>query len=100
MSPAEYVSHVAEALEDYDGFNLIVGDLTNGEFWSVSNRDPSHRGARKLEVGRLYGLSNATLDVPWPKVSRGKHLISSILSKQTLVCVTTVISMRLRSKFS
>ena len=62
---------------DHGGFNLVVGDLNSG-FWAwLSNRDPGrpHDEAasslhhRPLAPG-IYGLSNATLDTPWPKTQR------------------------------
>lgn len=62
---------------DYGGFNLVVGDLNTGAWAWLSNRDPvrpHHEAAsalhhRPLAPG-LYGLSNATLDTPWPKTQR------------------------------
>lgn len=52
------------ALSGYNGFNLIAADFLRGDcFWaSNSNAHPT-----RLERG-LYGLSNASLDTPWPKV--------------------------------
>lgn len=47
----------------YQGFNLIVGDATG--LWYLSNRVP---GVRALPPG-IYGLSNGTLDEPWPKTT-------------------------------
>lgn len=48
----------------YNGFNLIAADFRIGEcFWLSSSR----AYPRRLERG-IYGLSNAQLDTPWPKV--------------------------------
>ena len=48
----------------YNGFNLIAADFRIGEcFWLTSSR----ACPRRLERG-IYGLSNAELDAPWPKV--------------------------------
>lgn len=47
----------------YDGFNLVLADSSGA--WVVSNRDRA--GVTRLPRGS-YALSNATLDVPWPKV--------------------------------
>lgn len=60
----------------YNGFNLIAADVANGEWFCASNR-----GARmqRLEPG-LYGLSNAWLDTPWPKVRDLKQLVQQALS--------------------
>lgn len=52
------------ALSGHNGFNLIAADFRLGDCFWVSNRAPY---PRRLERG-LYGLSNAALDTPWPKV--------------------------------
>jgi uncharacterized protein with NRDE domain len=53
------------ALTGYNGFNLIAADFARGEcFWASNTRNLPQR----LERG-LYGLSNGTLDTPWPKVT-------------------------------
>lgn len=48
----------------YPGFNLLLGDPQHAV--SVSNRT----GEIQLLPAGLYGLSNAALDTPWPKVDR------------------------------
>lgn len=61
----------------YGGFNLVVGDF-HQDFWAwLGNRDPQHPHevhrpqlhSQRLSAG-VYGLSNATLDSPWPKTLR------------------------------
>lgn len=52
--------------ERYQGFNLVVGDEDG--VWYMSNRT----GARRRLSPGVYGISNAGLDTPWPKVERGK----------------------------
>jgi len=73
------VAGFADALApaDYGGFNLVIGDLAGGGWAWLSNRHPDaphapqrpalHR--RALSPG-LYGLSNASLNTPWPKTQR------------------------------
>lgn len=65
-SPAEFVARLEPEAGRYAGFNLLLGalDARGGALWYASNRAP----ARELAPGR-YALSNATLDVPWPKVT-------------------------------
>lgn len=57
----------------YNGFNLLLGD---GErlvaFSNVSNE------RHELKPG-IYGLSNALLDTPWPKVGAGKTALEAAL---------------------
>lgn len=52
------------ALAGYNGFNLIAADFAQGECYWASNNG-AH--PQRLERG-VYGLSNAGLDTPWPKV--------------------------------
>ena len=57
----------------YNGFNLLVGDavvrpgVPEARLHYYSNR--LEQPARALPAG-IYGLSNAFLDTPWPKVTR------------------------------
>lgn len=63
------------ALAGYNGFNLLAADFHLGECFWASN-DGSH--PRRLDRG-LYGLSNASLDTPWPKVERLKAQLAEAL---------------------
>lgn len=67
---AEYLLEVQARAGRYNGFNLLVGEVLAGEpqLWWYSNR--AHRSPLKLPPG-IYGLSNALLDTPWPKLTRG-----------------------------
>lgn len=56
------------SLSQYSGFNLLFGSRESMGF--VSNRESWNQG--KQEPG-LYGLSNASLNTPWPKVSKTKE---------------------------
>jgi uncharacterized protein with NRDE domain len=75
-SPADYLAAVAADAERYDGFNLLVGDLTGAHYFG--NRVSGDAAPRTLEPG-LYGLSNHLLDTPWPKVARGRRLLGELL---------------------
>lgn len=50
--------------QEYPGFNLLMADIQAGGLWWGSNRA---EGPLELGPGS-YGLSNAALDTPWPKV--------------------------------
>jgi uncharacterized protein with NRDE domain len=56
------------AMSGYNGFNLVALDFAQGECFWVSN---TARHPQRLERG-LYGLSNAHLNTPWPKVAQIK----------------------------
>lgn len=71
---------------DYGGFNLVVGDVRQG-FWAwITNRNPERphdNCVAPLHSQRLlpgvYGLSNAALDTPWPKTLRLKCAVGMAL---------------------
>jgi len=69
-----WLEGAAERARTLNGFNLLVGDTlalrdrrTTPEVHYYSNRQEG--GPRRLDPG-IYGLSNAFLDTPWPKVTR------------------------------
>lgn len=69
----DYLADVVGRSIEYAGFNLVAG--TADELW--------HYNAQESEPVRLaagvYGLSNAGLDTPWPKVLKAKAALSEIL---------------------
>ncbi len=76
IATAEYLADVQANAGSYNGFNLLVDD---GEYLGiVSNFDLP---ARTLKPG-IYGLGNHSLDIPWPKVQRGKRLFAQLLSER------------------
>jgi uncharacterized protein with NRDE domain len=60
----------------HNPFNVIAGDLPGGWFFGTSDG----AGLRRLDGG-LFGLSNATLDTPWPKVEALKARTQEALSR-------------------
>jgi uncharacterized protein with NRDE domain len=76
-SPQDYVDQLASRAAAYNGFNLLVGD---GEqlIWTSNGREVDSRNGKPLAPG-VYGLSNGSLDAPWPKVVRTKAQFSSLL---------------------
>jgi uncharacterized protein with NRDE domain len=84
LSPTEYVHEKSRKFQQYNGFNLLIGDFSQvGEYslqW-LSNRvlvDGQIKNMQRLTSKSLsagvYGLSNAMLDTPWPKVT---HRVSA-----------------------
>ena len=74
-----FFSGIVEINEEFTGFNLLAGQLTNetDEVFYYSNQIDK---PRKLEPG-VYGLSNALLDTPWPKVADGKAKFEELLGE-------------------
>ena len=76
-SPVDYLERLEQKAEEYNGFNLIIGE--KGELYWYSNRGD---GGRNLAPG-TYGLSNHLLDTPWSKVIRGKEAFRRLLFGDT-----------------
>jgi uncharacterized protein with NRDE domain len=64
LSAANYIDSVALRASAYEGFNLLCGDMNLRELWFLNSQERVPRAI----VDGVYGLSNATLDAPWPKV--------------------------------
>ena len=64
---------------DYAGYNLLLWD--GEELVYHGNR--ANQGPQLLGPG-VYGLSNALLDTPWPKVGKVKQGLTSLLQEQNL----------------
>lgn len=77
LSPTQYVQELRASAERYNGFNLLVGDREQ-LVWYSNRGDADERNGKPLAPG-LYGLSNALLDTPWPKVVRCKAEFASLL---------------------
>lgn len=78
MLPEEYLGSVNEKSQLYDGFNLLVGDFNSLFYYSNVEKQ-----IKQLSSG-IYGLSNHLLNSPWPKVKKGKKLLSESLSSANL----------------
>ena len=69
----DYLADVNGRSIEYAGFNLLVG--TRDELWHYNANDTE---ATRLKAG-VYGLSNAGLDTPWPKLVKAKAAFSAVL---------------------
>ena len=77
--PMGFVQEHSKRFEQYNGFNLLMADLSdpaNSEMHWVSNRLMMGEKVRPRKIypaqpltPGVYGLSNAMLDTPWPKVN-------------------------------
>jgi uncharacterized protein with NRDE domain len=76
-SAREYISRIAVQAKEFNGFNLLVGD-GNELLWYTNAETDDARNGQPLAPG-FYGLSNAMLDTPWPKVVRTKAQFASLL---------------------
>lgn len=67
LAPLDYLNDVAARGAAYNGFNLIVGDLSRRQLGWYCNRADA---APILLPPGVHGISNAILDTPWPKLVR------------------------------
>jgi uncharacterized protein with NRDE domain len=82
-SPSGFLQEVAGRAEEYAGFNLLLGDPQG--LWYFSNSSAAGGASpQRLEPG-IYGLSNAQLDTPWPKVTLGKQKLHALLASGNMM---------------
>lgn len=70
-----YLNQVASRADQYSGFNLLIGDHHALGYVNAREAVP-----RLLEAG-VYGLSNAQLDTPWPKLVKARSCLAELLEK-------------------
>ena len=74
--PREYLEQVATRAPQFNGFNLLAGDMDSVFYFSS-------RTGMVQEVSRgIHGLSNHLLDTPWPKVAHGKQRLQTALADE------------------
>ena len=73
LGAAEYLQHLLPHIGEYSGFNLLLGDTQALYFLNSAAGQ-----IRRLEAG-IYGVSNADLDTPWPKLQRAKAALAAVL---------------------
>ncbi|MHC8389033.1 NRDE family protein [Pseudomonas sp. MDT2-39-1] len=69
----DYLSDVVRRSLEYAGFNLLIGNAN--ELWHFNSRASE---AVMLPPG-VYGLSNAGLDTPWPKLLKARAALEEVL---------------------
>ncbi|KAI8619316.1 NRDE protein-domain-containing protein [Chytriomyces sp. MP71] len=83
-APRVYLQGVVQEAGEYNGFNLVVGDLRAGEVWYFGNRMGGDGMPIQLKDGIVYGLSNGTsLEEPRHtkvKVEKGIERVKKVLA--------------------
>lgn len=75
IAPEAYLEKLKSARIPYNGYNLLVGDQDS--LWYHNNLN--HQ-ITALSPG-IYGLSNALLNDPWPKVEAGKQRLRQLIQQ-------------------
>lgn len=90
----EYLETLHGSLDAFAGFNLLVGD--HDELFYLNNQDQQ---IRSLQPG-VYGLSNGTLDSPWPKVKRGKDHLKALLDDDVDIETDSLIELMVNTEIA
>jgi uncharacterized protein with NRDE domain len=86
ISIENYLAEVAHRSAEYGGFNLLVGNREQLYYLSGASPEP-----RLLDEG-VYGLSNAGLDTPWPKVEKAKAALTTQLDEPNPMALMALLS--------
>ena len=70
----DYLKDLLDRLEQFDGFNLLVGDRNALYFLGSLEKQ-----IRILDTG-VYGISNGIFNCTWPKVIQGKDQLVKIMN--------------------
>ncbi len=77
-SDLHYLETIQSKQDKYSGFNLLLGSPDKLHF--ISNCSES---VYNIDSG-IHGLSNASLNTPWPKVVIGKEKLESIIRSDSI----------------
>jgi len=80
-TPLDYLHHVAQTGDIYNGFNLLVGDWTRRELGWYCNRS---NFAPTLLAPGTHGISNAVLDTAWPKLVKKRTELGAMLTREPM----------------
>ena len=86
-NPENYLADIEKSGDLYNGFNLLAGNPS--ELFYYSNKRP---GITKIDSG-IYGLSNDFLDIPWPKVFKGKAALKRLIEDEEAVDPEALLAM-------
>jgi len=73
-SPAAFVQSLQQRQQQYAGFNLLLGQIGGDLLYHANVANVS----RRLPPG-TYGLSNGSLDSPWPKLAGARQDLQAII---------------------
>lgn len=74
VSPLAFIQSLQETKDDYSGFNLIAGNPQQLLHYNNVQNEITEI------IAGTHGLSNDSLNTPWPKVTKGKNLLKSYVA--------------------
>ena len=78
ISPQDYLDRIQKENLPFNGFNLLIGD--NDSLWYYNS---INHQITSLPPG-VYGLSNALLNEPWPKVLIGQENLKKLIEQKDI----------------
>ena len=87
ISSREYLEELRAKRSEYSGFNLILGDMDQLCYYSNRQNKILH-----VPPG-VHGLSNDSLDTPWPKVVKGKQILEQQVLSQPEISLASIFSL-------
>jgi uncharacterized protein with NRDE domain len=100
LTLTEFTESLQNCAGDYAGYNIVYGNLNDRALRHFNNQE---RVTTTLKQGQIHGISNASLDTPWPKLVHLKSALGNILERDELLLLNdTKLSMldALRDKTS
>lgn len=79
LSPIEYLEQLHTQHDQYNGFNVLVGNQEHLYYYNNLNMQMT-----RIPNG-THGVSNHLLNTPWPKVTQGKVLLHQYVSSQKTI---------------
>lgn len=73
-----YLRHIKPKAGHYNGFNLLLGDRQG--LYHLHNQE---KKIHRIEPG-IHGLSNASLDTPWNKLTKANQQLASLIKNENL----------------
>lgn len=95
VAPATFIDALASIAPRYEGFNFLCGEVNveTRELWFLNSAE---RTAQRLHQGQ-YGLSNASLDTDWPKLTRMKQGMRHALAEHDVAAADARLIRLLRN---
>lgn len=78
LSPREYLATVKTSGKSYNGFNLLVGDMTGLYYYNNINHE-----IVAVSPG-VHALSNGLLNTEWPKVTKARYKLENAIKENNL----------------
>ncbi|CAK7329080.1 unnamed protein product [Dovyalis caffra] len=80
-NPKEYAEELAKEADQYNGFNLILADISSKSMVYLTNRPKAEKFIVMEVTPGMHVLSNASLDSPWPKAQRLGNGFKDLMEK-------------------